>query len=67
MAPSQFGNPIWESDDKVVHYERRFGRQEGLDEALRLILGPSIMTNNIEFQRGVDAVVDLLKRRRAEL
>lgn len=64
---SQFGNPIWGHDDNEASEEERRGRKQGLQEALRLIEGPSIMSNNREFDTGVNATIDLLKRRLAEL
>ena len=67
MTSTQFGNPVWKSDDIDVTDDRKLGRQEGLDEALRIILGPSIMSNNTEFDTGVNCAVRLLQRRRAEL
>lgn len=64
---SQFGNPIWHHDDDPASGEERRGRRQGVEEALRLIEGPSIMTNNTEFQTGLDAAITLLRRRLAEL
>jgi hypothetical protein len=64
---SQFGNPIWGHDDNEASPEERKGRRDGMLEALRLVEGPSIMTNNVEFQTGLDAAIDVMRRRLAEL
>ncbi len=64
---SQFGNPVWGNDDNEATSEERRGRRQGFEESLRLLNGPAIMTNNLEFQTGLDAALDLLNRRLAEL
>ena len=62
-----YGNPIWGSDALEVSEERRHGRREGIQEAIKLILGPSLMTNVHLFQKGIDSTVDLLMDRLKEL
>ena len=64
---SQFGNPAWIDDSLGVSDEVWEGRRDGLREALRLINSGATMTNNVQFQQGMDCVIDLLKRRLAEL
>ena len=64
---SAFGNPVWRDDSLGVSDEVWEGRRDGFREALRLIEGPSILSNNLEFDTGVNATIDLLKRRLAEL
>ena len=64
---SEFGNPVWGHDDTPATDERKRGRREGLQEALRLMKSGATMTNNIQFQQGMDCVFDLLVRRFAEL
>jgi len=64
---SAFGNPVWRDDSLGVSDEVWEGRREGLREALRLINSGATMTNNVQFQQGMDCVIDLLKRRLSEL
>lgn len=64
---SKFGNPVWGHDALTVSSDIRLGRREGMQEALRLLLGPAILTNNAQFQTGLDASIDLLNRRLSEL
>lgn len=64
---SQFGNPIWKTDSADATADEWNARLHGLQEAYRLITGPSVMSNNPSFQHAIDCCTDLLKRRIEEV